>query len=189
MFAKKRTPKYEMVASDMKALHGRHARLGNRSGANSRLADMPELADGAGAYAAYDICEQRMTAEDAQVAYRKVQPMACSDQAGFAVRQAFEPAPPRANAAPRSDQDFVSVSELESKFEEFFRMGAVVAIGELFDEGLLGSKNAAAGDVRSYLESFGVASLADVQALGVSGPYLQDFERIFGASASFPPAA
>lgn len=173
MFAKKRTPKYEMVASDMKALRGRHARLGNRFEAN-RLTGAPEMADGAGAYATYDAREQRMAAEDAQVAYRDARPVATSGHAG---------------SSSSSLGDFATASELENKFQEFFRMGAVVAIGELFDEGMLGGKDAVASDVRDYLESFGVASLADVRALGVSGPYLQDFERIFGASASFPPAA
>lgn len=136
MFAKKRTPMYQSVASDMKALHGRHARLDSGLRANYLVG-----------------------------------------------------APSSACVVPQQSQNLATASELESKFQEFFRMGAVVAIGELFDEGMLGDKAAVAQDVRAYLVSFGVASLADVQALGVSGPYLQDFECIFGASASFPPAA
>ena len=83
----------------------------------------------------------------------------------------------------------VSAAELESKFQEFFRMGAVVAIGELYDEGMLGNKEAVAEDVRDYLDSFGVAGLDDIRALGISGPYLEDFERMYAMPASFPPAA
>ena len=213
MFAKKHTPMYETVASDMKALHGRHARLGGRLGAG-RLAAATELADGAGAYAEYDIREQHMAAEDARIAYREVQPAAqgcanpsatlqatdyvarssqmvsfASAQEDSALRHTSNMSASPATAAPQSSQKLATAAELESKFQEFFRMGAVVAIGELFDEGMLGDKAAVAQDVRDYLDSFGVASLADVQALGVSGPYLQDFEYIFGASASFPPAA
>ena len=68
-------------------------------------------------------------------------------------------------------------------------MGAAVAIGELYDEGMLGDKNAVACDVRDYLESFGIASFDEVCRLGITGPYLEDFKRIFAANASFPPAA
>ncbi len=213
MFAKKRTPMYETVASDMKALHGRHARLDSGLKA-SRAVGVPAMANGAGAYAEYDVREQRMAAEDANIAYRKAHPAAqgstvssttlqaadciahssqvvsfASSREGFAPRRASKTSAYPTSAASQSSQKLATASELESKFQEFFRMGAVVAIGELFDEGMLGDKAAVAEDVRDYLDSFGVASLADVQALGVSGPYLQDFEYIFGASASFPPAA
>ena len=58
-----------------------------------------------------------------------------------------------------------------------------------FDEGMLGDKNAVAYDVRDYLESFGIASFDEVCRLGVTGPYLEDFKRIFAENASFPPAA
>ncbi len=129
MFTKKHTPTYEAVASEMKAMSGRHARL-------DRVAPAPASVD-----------------------------------------------------SESSCSDMVSAAELESKFQEFFRMGAVVAIGELYDEGMLGNKEAVAEDVRDYLDSFGVAGLDDIRALGISGPYLEDFERMYAMPASFPPAA
>ena len=88
-----------------------------------------------------------------------------------------------------SSHEKVSSAQLEGMFQEFFRMGAAVAIGELYDEGMLGDKNAVAYDVRDYLESFGIASFDEVCRLGITGPYLEDFKRIFAENASFPPAA
>lgn len=67
---------------------------------------------------------------------------------------------------------------------DYFRMGAAVAVGELYDMALF--RNLLADDraVRSYLESFGVCNMADVDDLGIKGPYRRDFERIFlGRSA------
>ena len=129
MFTKKHTPTYEAVASEMKAMSGRHARL-------DRVAPAPASVD-----------------------------------------------------SESSCSDMVSAAELESKFQEFFRMGAAVAIGELYDEGMLGDKNAVAYDVRDYLESFGIASFDEVCRLGITGPYLEDFKRMYAMPASFPPAA
>ena len=54
---------------------------------------------------------------------------------------------------------------------------------------MLGDKNAVAHDVRDYLESFDIASFDEVCGLGITGPYLEDFKRIFAENASFPPAA
>ena len=34
-------------------------------------------------------------------------------------------------------------------------------------------------EVKSYLESFGVRGLDDVDALGIKGPYRRDFERLY----------
>ena len=61
-----------------------------------------------------------------------------------------------------------------------FEMGTAVAIGELFDEGLLGGGEKAASIARDYLASFGVRSVADVDALGITGPYRRDFAGLFG---------
>ncbi len=62
---------------------------------------------------------------------------------------------------------------------DYFRMGAAVAVGELFDGGQLGDKKAVAGETRSFLESFGLKSLQDIKDLGITGPYINDFETLF----------
>lgn len=92
-------------------------------------------------------------------------------------------------ARPLPAVNAVSTADLEGKFNEFFRMGAVVAVGELFAEGMLGWPLCVSSDVRSFLESFGVVSLDDVRALGITGPYLDDFEQLFADEAHQPPAA
>lgn len=61
----------------------------------------------------------------------------------------------------------------------YFRMGAAVAVGELYDMAAFGSFLESDRDVRSYLESFGVSGMGDVDELGIKGPYRRDFERIF----------
>ena len=187
MFTRKHTPTYKAVASDMKALAGRHARIGQETVLTGR-ADRPVKAAiptyGDGAYAAFNACNEAYALQDAQITYR-----AASDEVAAASGAEGFPGKRIAGSNQAMRQaDSVSAEELERKFQEFFRMGAVVAIGELYDEGMLGDKNAVAQDVCDYLDSFGVTSLDDVRALGVSGPYLQDFERMF-ETASFPPAA
>ena len=124
------------------------------------------LVDGYGAYAPYDRATERYAAEDLLL--------------GEGSNETADDA---------SSHEKASSSQLEDMFQEFFRMGAAVAIGELYDEGMLGDKNAVACDVRDYLESFGIASFDEVCRLGITGPYLEDFKRIFAANASFPPAA
>lgn len=124
------------------------------------------LVDGYGAYAPYDRATERYAAEDLLL--------------GEGSNETADDA---------SSHEKVSSAQLERMFQEFFRMGAAVAIGELYDEGMLGDKNAVAYDVRDYLESFGIASFDEVCRLGITGPYLEDFKRIFAANASFPPAA
>ena len=106
-----------------------------------------------------------------------------------AAEDAMQAAGPNEAADDASLHDGASSAQLERMFQEFFRMGAAVAIGELYDEGMLGDKNAAAYDVRDYLESFGIASFDEICKLGITGPYLEDFKRIFAENASFPPAA
>lgn len=124
------------------------------------------LVDGYGAYAPYDRATERYAAEDLLL--------------GEGSNETADDA---------SSHEKVSSAQLERMFQEFFRMGAAVAIGELYDEGMLGDKNAVAYDVRDYLESFGIASFDEVCRLGITGPYLEDFKRIFAANVSFPPAA
>ena len=211
MFAKKHTSMFGAFAIDSKASRGRHARVEGRAQsvrcafessagraqafagqrasrsacraiegsagqvqaiAGQRVSqpfsfDEGEfLVDGYGAYAPYDRATERYAAEDSL--------------------QAVD----RSTAADDTPScDGASSAQLERMFQEFFRMGAAVAIGELYDEGMLGDKNAVAYDVRDYLESFGIASFDEVCRLGITGPYLEDFKRIFAANASFPPAA
>ena len=59
---------------------------------------------------------------------------------------------------------------------DFFRMGAAVAVGELYEVGRLGDKAEVADEVRRYLASFGLRSMADIDALGIKRPYVEDFE-------------
>lgn len=211
MFAKKHTSMFRAFAIDSKASHGRHARVEGRpqparcafegsagraqafsgqrasrsacraieglAGQVQTFADQRVsqplsfdegefLIDGYGAYAPYDQTIERYAAEDSLL----------DEESSETVENA-------------SSCEGVSSAQLEGMFQEFFRMGAAVAIGELYDEGMLGDKNAVAYDVRDYLESFGIASFDEVCKLGITGPYLEDFKRIFAENASFPPAA
>lgn len=188
MFAKKHTSMFEAFAIDSKASRGRHARVEGRAQSArcafessagraqtfagelvSRPLSFDEgefLVDGYGAYAPYDRATERYAAEDLLL--------------GEGSNEAADDA---------SSHEEVSSAQLEGMFQEFFRMGAAVAIGELYDEGMLGDKNVVVRDVRDYLESFGIASFEEVCKLGITGPYLEDFKRIFVANASFPPAA
>ena len=211
MFAKKHTSMFGAFAIDSKASRGRHARVegraqsvrcafessagraqafaGQRASRStcraiegsagqvqafagqrvSRPLSFDEgefLIDGYGAYAPYDRATERYAVEDSLL--------------GEGSNEAADDA---------SSHEKVSSAQLEGMFQEFFRMGAAVAIGELYDEGMLGDKNTVARDVRDYLESFGIASFEEVCKLGITGPYLEDFKRIFAANVSFPPAA
>ena len=62
---------------------------------------------------------------------------------------------------------------------DYFRMGAAIAVGELYDMALFRNLLADSRAVRSYLESFGVRGMDDVDALGIKGPYRRDFERLY----------
>lgn len=188
MFAKKHTSMFGAFAIDSKASRGRHARVkgcarstrhaiqgqpgqvqafaGERISRPLSFDEGEFLVDGCGAYAPYDRAAERYAAEDLLL--------------GEGSNETADDA---------SSHEKVSSAQLEGMFQEFFRMGAAVAIGELYDEGMLGDKNAVAYDVRDYLESFGIASFDEVCRLGITGPYLEDFKRIFAANASFPPAA
>ncbi|MDO5792543.1 MAG: hypothetical protein Q4Q41_08265 [Coriobacteriia bacterium] len=211
MFAKKHTSMFGAFAIDSKASRGRHVRVEGRaqsarcafesstgraqsfsgkraSRSACRAIEGPAgqvqafagqrvsrplsfdegefLIDGYGAYAPYDQATERYAAEDSLP----------DEESSETVENA-------------SSCEKASSAQLEGMFQEFFRMGAAVAIGELHDEGMLGDKNAVAYDVRDYLESFGIASFDEVCRLGITGPYLEDFKRIFAANASFPPAA
>lgn len=62
---------------------------------------------------------------------------------------------------------------------DFFRMGAAVAVGELYDMAALGGSLAGDEEVRGYLASFNVRGMDDVDELGIKGPYRRDFERLY----------
>lgn len=66
---------------------------------------------------------------------------------------------------------------------DFFRMGATVAVGELYASGRLGEGESAARDAGAFLASFGVRTMDDVRSLGICGPYIEDFEGLFAPSA------
>ena len=62
---------------------------------------------------------------------------------------------------------------------DYFRMGAAIAVGELYDMAAFGSFLEDENEVKSYLESFGICGLNDVDELGIKGPYRRDFERLY----------
>ena len=62
----------------------------------------------------------------------------------------------------------------------YFKMGAAVAVSELFGLGRLGSPAKVTGETREFLSSFGIRSMEDVDALGICGPYADDLARIYG---------
>ena len=62
---------------------------------------------------------------------------------------------------------------------DYFRIGAAVAIGELYCTGRLGDKSQVANDTRLFLSSFGLNSVGDIRNLGVTGPYLDDFTELY----------
>ena len=68
--------------------------------------------------------------------------------------------------------------------KDLFKMGAAVAIGELYDSGRLGDKIAIASEVIAYLASFGLRDLEDIRALGMTGPYIEDFEKLYATGAA-----
>lgn len=146
MFGKERkTETYLRTKDDMKAMHGRHARL-----------------DGCHAGKPYG--------------------------RGFGELRGQVPASDQPSvSAPLPAVCAVSQKDLERMFERFFRMGAAVAVGELFEEGMLDA--ASLFEIRGFLESFDICSMKEIRTLGVSGPYLEDFASIFSSREEFPPAA
>lgn len=76
---------------------------------------------------------------------------------------------------------FVSVKRRcrgERSDNDYFRMGSVVAVGELCDMAAFGSALTDGQEVKSHLESFGVHGLDDVDKLSIRSPYRCDFERL-----------
>ena len=61
----------------------------------------------------------------------------------------------------------------------YFKMGAAVAVSELFVLGRLGSPAKVAGETREFLGSFGIKGMEDVDGLGICGPYADDLARIY----------
>lgn len=211
MFAKKHTSMFGAFAIDSKASHGRHARV-KGCGQSARCAFESSVGRAqafAGQRASRSACraiEGSAGQVQAIAGQRVSQPLSFDegeflidgygayepyDQATerYAVEDSLQGRGSNEVADDASSHEKVSSAQLEGMFQEFFRMGAAVAIGELYDEGMLGDKNVVACDVRDYLESFGVFSFDEVCRLGITGPYLEDFKRIFAANASFPPAA
>lgn len=211
MFAKKHTSMFGAFAIDSKASRGRHARVEGR--AQSVRCAFESSAGRAQAFAGQrasrSACRaiQRQPGQVQAIAGERVSRPLSFDEGEFLVDGygAYEPYDQATEryavedslqgrgsneaADDASSHEKVSSAQLEGMFQEFFRMGAAVAIGELYDEGMLGDKNVVVRDVRDYLESFGIASFEEVCKLGITGPYLEDFKRIFAANASFPPAA
>ena len=211
MFAKKHTSMFGAFAIDSKVSHGRHARMeGRPQPVRCALEGSAGRAQAFASQGASRSVRRAIQGQPGQVqtfAGERVSRPLSFDEGEFLVDRYSAHAPcdrateryaaedlllgERSNETvdDASSHEKVSSAQLEGMFQEFFRMGAAVAIGELYDEGMLGDKNAVAYDVRDYLESFGIASFDEVCRLGITGPYLEDFKRIFAANASFPPAA
>ena len=211
MFAKKHTSMFGAFAIDSKASRGRHARV--KGLAQSARCAFEGSAGRAQAFASQGASRSARRAIEGQAGQVRSSAVQCASQpicfdAGEFLVDVYGAYAPYDRATERyaaedlllgegsnetaddaSSHEKVSSAQLERMFQEFFRMGAAVAIGELYDEGMLGDKNAVAYDVRDYLESFGIASFDEVCRLGITGPYLEDFKRIFAANVSFPPAA
>ena len=211
MFAKKHTSMFGAFAIDSKASRGRHARV--KGLAQSARCAFEGSAGRAQAFASQGASRSARRAIEGQAGQVRSFAVQCASQPicfdegeflvdGYGAYAPYDRATERyaaedlllgegsnETADDASSHEKVSSAQLERMFQEFFRMGAAVAIGELYDEGMLGDKNAVAYDVRDYLESFGIASFDEVCRLGITGPYLEDFRRIFAANASFPPAA
>lgn len=62
---------------------------------------------------------------------------------------------------------------------DYFKMGAVVAVGELYGQGMLESSEEMAEEIRSFLGSFGVNDLDDMRALGMGDVYLSNFKNVY----------
>lgn len=211
MFAKKHTSMFGAFAIDSKVSHGRHARVEGRPQparcAFEGSAGRAQVFASQGASRSARRAIEGQAGQARSFAVQRASQPICFDEGEFLIDGygAYAPydqvtaqyaaedslqAVDRSTAADDAPScDGASSAQLEHMFQEFFRMGAAVAIGELYDEGMLGDKNAVACDVRDYLESFGIASFDEVCRLGITGPYLEDFKRIFAANASFPPAA
>ena len=211
MFAKKHTSMFGAFAIDSKASRGRHARV--KGCAQSTRCAFEGSAGRAQAFASQGASRSARRAIEGQAGQVRSFAVQCASQPicfdegeflidGYGAYAPYDRATERyaaedlllgegsnETADDASSHEKVSSAQLEGMFQEFFRMGAAVAIGELYDEGMLGDKNAVAYDVRDYLESFGIASFDEVCRLGITGPYLEDFKRIFAENASFPPAA
>ena len=69
--------------------------------------------------------------------------------------------------------------ERQRNDNDYFRMGAAIAVGELYDMAAFGRFLEDDKEVKSYLESFGIRGLDDVDELGIKGPYRRDFERLY----------
>ncbi len=162
----RKTETYLRTKDDMKAMHGRHARLDLVQPVESRWETSRNRAMGLRREAAGNrVPESRRTVAPNQEPRREKAPA----------------------AAPLPAVNAVSQKDLERMFEKFFRMGAAVAVGELFGEGMLDA--ATTFEVREFLESFGIDGVQAVRSLGVTGPYLEDFACIFASAEQFPPAA
>lgn len=211
MFAKKHTSMFGAFAIDSKVSHGRHARVEGRPQparcAFEGSAGRAQVFASQGASRSARRAIEGQAGQARSFAVQRASQPICFDEGEFLIDGygAYEPYDQATEryavedslqgrgsnevADDASSHEKVSSAQLEGMFQEFFRMGAAVAIGELYDEGMLGDKNTVARDVRDYLESFGVSSFDEVCRLGVTGPYLEDFKRIFAENASFPPAA
>lgn len=67
----------------------------------------------------------------------------------------------------------------ESIQRYFFKMGAVVALGELLHEDELFQSESQKKHLKKYLKSFGVSSIEDVERLGINGIYKYSFEWLY----------
>lgn len=76
------------------------------------------------------------------------------------------------------------MSETYRDNSQYFKMGAAVAVGELWCEGHLGEGEETASNMRAFLGSFGINSTEDLVGLGMGDTYLSDFREILPGAAS-----
>lgn len=72
---------------------------------------------------------------------------------------------------------------MERTNNDYFKMGAVVAVGELYDQELITKSEEAAYNIRAFLRSFGVTGIQDMRDLGMGDHYLRDFREVFASQA------
>lgn len=60
-----------------------------------------------------------------------------------------------------------------------FQLGALVAVGDLFESGLLGERGEAAVELCDLMSGFGIADAEDAEKAGLRGEALRSVQDIF----------
>lgn len=62
-----------------------------------------------------------------------------------------------------------------------FQLGALVAVGDLFESGLLGERGEAAVELCDLMKGFGIANADEARDAGLRGEALKSVQDIFSA--------